>query len=73
MVVRDRDQWEDHHHADACCHAARSGLRTDAVGNIGVSLVAAVLDPRPYDVLAVEVEPRSCRSSTRCRRTRPCA
>ena len=32
-----------------------AGLRTDAVGNIGVSLVAAVLDPRPYDVLAVEV------------------
>ncbi len=32
-----------------------AGLRTDAVGNIGVSLVSAVLDPRPYDVLAVEV------------------
>ena len=32
-----------------------AGLRTDAVGNIGVSLVSAVLDPQPYDVLAVEV------------------
>lgn len=32
-----------------------AGLRTDAVGNIGVSLVATVLDPQPYDVLAVEV------------------
>jgi UDP-N-acetylmuramoylalanine--D-glutamate ligase len=32
-----------------------AGLRTDAVGNIGVSLVAAVLDPHPYEVLAVEV------------------
>jgi len=32
-----------------------AGLRTDAVGNIGVSLVSAVLDPEPYDVLAVEV------------------
>jgi len=32
-----------------------AGLRTDAVGNIGVSLVSAVLDPQPHDVLAVEV------------------
>lgn len=32
-----------------------AGLRTDAVGNIGVSLVSTVLDPNPYDVLAVEV------------------
>ena len=32
-----------------------AGLRTDAVGNIGVSLVSTVLDPQPYDVLAVEV------------------
>lgn len=32
-----------------------AGLRTDAVGNIGVSLVAAVNDPHPHDVLAVEV------------------
>ena len=32
-----------------------AGLRTDAVGNIGVSLVSAVLDPEPHDVLAVEV------------------
>lgn len=31
------------------------GLRTDAVGNIGVSLVSTVLDPEPHDVLAVEV------------------
>ncbi|MFN8127388.1 MAG: UDP-N-acetylmuramoyl-L-alanine--D-glutamate ligase [Candidatus Nanopelagicales bacterium] len=34
-------------------HAA--GLRTEAVGNIGVSLVSAVMDPEPFDVLAVEV------------------
>ncbi len=32
-----------------------AGLRTDAVGNIGVSLVSTVLDPQPHDVLAVEV------------------
>ncbi len=32
-----------------------AGLRTDAVGNIGVSLVATVMDPQPHDVLAVEV------------------
>ena len=32
-----------------------AGLRTDAVGNIGVSLVSTVLDPEPHDVLAVEV------------------
>ncbi len=32
-----------------------AGLRTEAVGNIGVSLVSAVLDPEPHDVLAVEV------------------
>jgi UDP-N-acetylmuramoylalanine--D-glutamate ligase len=32
-----------------------AGLRTEAVGNIGVSLVSAVLDPDPHDVLAVEV------------------
>ncbi|HEY6739930.1 MAG TPA: UDP-N-acetylmuramoyl-L-alanine--D-glutamate ligase, partial [Actinopolymorphaceae bacterium] len=31
------------------------GLRTAAVGNIGVSLVDTVLDPQPYDVLAVEL------------------
>jgi UDP-N-acetylmuramoylalanine--D-glutamate ligase len=32
-----------------------AGLRTAAVGNIGVSLVDAVMDPEGYDVLAVEV------------------
>jgi UDP-N-acetylmuramoylalanine--D-glutamate ligase len=32
-----------------------AGLRTAAVGNIGVSLVDAVMDPVGYDVLAVEV------------------
>ncbi|MBI1377539.1 MAG: UDP-N-acetylmuramoyl-L-alanine--D-glutamate ligase [Frankiales bacterium] len=32
-----------------------AGLRTAAVGNIGVSLVDAVMDPQGYDVLAVEV------------------
>ncbi|MFE4668558.1 UDP-N-acetylmuramoyl-L-alanine--D-glutamate ligase [Streptomyces sp. NPDC056716] len=32
-----------------------AGLRTAAVGNIGVSLLDAVLAPEPYDVLAVEL------------------
>ena len=32
-----------------------AGHRTAAVGNIGVSLVDAVMDPEGYDVLAVEV------------------
>ncbi len=32
-----------------------AGLRTDAVGNIGVSLVSAVMDPQGFDALAVEV------------------
>ena len=32
-----------------------AGLRTAAVGNIGVSLVDAVMDPDGFDVLAVEV------------------
>jgi UDP-N-acetylmuramoylalanine--D-glutamate ligase len=32
-----------------------AGKRTAAVGNIGISLVDAVMDPEGYDVLAVEV------------------
>ena len=32
-----------------------AGLRTAAVGNIGSPVVDAVLDPEPYDVLAVEL------------------
>ena len=32
-----------------------AGLRTAAVGNIGVSLIDAVMDPEGFDVLAVEV------------------
>ncbi|MDQ1248582.1 MAG: UDP-N-acetylmuramoylalanine--D-glutamate ligase [Actinomycetota bacterium] len=32
-----------------------AGLRAAAVGNIGVSLIDAVVNPDPYDVLAVEV------------------
>jgi UDP-N-acetylmuramoylalanine--D-glutamate ligase len=32
-----------------------AGLRTAAVGNIGVSLIDAVMDPAGFDVLAVEV------------------
>jgi UDP-N-acetylmuramoylalanine--D-glutamate ligase len=31
-----------------------AGLRALAVGNVGVSIIDAVLDPEPYDVLAVE-------------------
>jgi UDP-N-acetylmuramoylalanine--D-glutamate ligase len=34
-------------------HAA--GLRTRAVGNVGVPIVEAVMDPSPYDVMAVEL------------------
>ncbi len=34
---------------------AAAGLRTAAVGNIGRPLMETVLDPQPYDVLAVEL------------------
>ncbi|SDS08889.1 UDP-N-acetylmuramoylalanine--D-glutamate ligase [Friedmanniella luteola] len=34
---------------------AASGLRTAAVGNIGRPIMEIVLDPEPYDVLAVEL------------------
>ncbi|MFZ5870797.1 MAG: UDP-N-acetylmuramoyl-L-alanine--D-glutamate ligase [Actinomycetota bacterium] len=32
-----------------------AGLRATAAGNVGTPLLEAVLDPRPYDVLAVEL------------------
>ncbi|MEJ5944485.1 UDP-N-acetylmuramoyl-L-alanine--D-glutamate ligase [Pseudokineococcus basanitobsidens] len=32
-----------------------AGLRTAAVGNVGVPVLHAVVDPQPYDVLAVEL------------------
>lgn len=32
-----------------------AGLRTEAVGNVGIPIVQAVMDPTPYDVLAVEL------------------
>ncbi len=32
-----------------------AGLRTAAVGNVGVPVLHAVVDPEPYDVLAVEL------------------
>ncbi len=38
---------------DAILRAA--GLRSDAVGNVGRPIVEAVMDPEPYDVLAVEL------------------
>jgi len=38
---------------DAILRAA--GLRSIAVGNIGLPIVEAVMDPEPYDVLAVEL------------------
>jgi len=38
---------------DAILRAA--GLRSDAVGNVGRPVVEAVMDPEPYDVLAVEL------------------
>jgi UDP-N-acetylmuramoylalanine--D-glutamate ligase len=38
---------------DAILRAA--GLRSVAVGNVGVPLVEAVMDPTPYDVFAVEL------------------
>ena len=31
------------------------GLRSLAVGNVGLPIVEAVMDPLPYDVLAVEL------------------
>jgi UDP-N-acetylmuramoylalanine--D-glutamate ligase len=34
---------------------AAAGLRTAAVGNIGRPIMEIVLDPQPYDVLAVEL------------------
>ncbi|MCK1818976.1 UDP-N-acetylmuramoyl-L-alanine--D-glutamate ligase [Streptomyces sp. XM83C] len=37
------------------CILRAAGLRTAAVGNIGVSLLDAVLGDEPYDVLAVEL------------------
>jgi UDP-N-acetylmuramoylalanine--D-glutamate ligase len=33
----------------------RSGLRTVACGNVGLPIVEAVMNPEPYDVLAVEL------------------
>jgi UDP-N-acetylmuramoylalanine--D-glutamate ligase len=33
----------------------RAGLRTVAAGNVGLPIVEAVMDPEPYDVLAVEL------------------
>lgn len=38
---------------DAILRAA--GLRSAAVGNVGLPIVEAVMDPEPYDVLAVEL------------------
>ena len=38
---------------DAILRAA--GLRSRAVGNVGLPIVEAVMDPEPYDVLAVEL------------------
>ncbi|MBJ7357907.1 UDP-N-acetylmuramoyl-L-alanine--D-glutamate ligase [Nocardioides sp.] len=38
---------------DAILRAA--GLRSQAVGNVGLPIVEAVMDPVPYDVLAVEL------------------
>ena len=32
-----------------------AGLRTVAAGNVGLPLLAAVMDPEPYDVIAVEL------------------
>ncbi|WP_439936323.1 UDP-N-acetylmuramoyl-L-alanine--D-glutamate ligase [Nocardia sp. N13] len=34
---------------------AAAGLRSAAVGNVGLPIVEAVMDPEPYDVLAVEL------------------
>ena len=40
-----------------CCESilAAAGLRAAAVGNVGLPIVEAVMDPEPYDVLAVEL------------------
>lgn len=38
---------------DAICKAA--GLRSIAAGNVGTPILEAIMDPRPYDVIAVEL------------------
>ena len=48
-----------------------AGLRTAAVGNIGRPIMETVLDPEPYDVLAVELSSHQLHWSTRWRCTRP--
>jgi UDP-N-acetylmuramoylalanine--D-glutamate ligase len=42
---------------------AAAGLRTAAVGNIGRPIMEIVLDPQPYDVLAVELSSHQLRWS----------
>jgi len=45
-----------------------AGLRAPAVGNIGDSLVSAVMDPIPADVFAIEVGHHNCPSLNQCLR-----
>ncbi len=49
-----------------------AGLRTVAAGNVGLPLVEAVMDPEPYDVLAVELSSFQLHyTSSRGRASRP--
>ena len=52
----DRHQRQDHDRADArrACSTA-AGHRSVAAGNVGLSVVDAVTEPEPYQVLAVEL------------------
>ena len=50
-----RHQRQDHHRADARHILRTAGLRSVAVGNVGLPIVEAVMDPAPYDVFAVEL------------------
>ena len=42
-----------------------AGLRSQAAGNVGLPIVEAVMDPTPYDVLAVELSASSSTTPTR--------
>ena len=56
VAVRDRHERQDHDRADArarCC--GPTGCAAVAAGNVGLPLCEVVMDPEPYDVVAVEL------------------
>ena len=55
VAGRHRHQRQDHDRADARRDPARRGPAQRRGGNVGLPLVEAVMDPEPYDVLAVEL------------------